>query len=70
MSVHLALLGILAMTRALGDARFKENRYLPPRKQIVTGFPDVQSRPITSEDEFLILATDGRVLTHLPKYWE
>ncbi|GBE89606.1 phosphatase 2C-like domain-containing protein [Sparassis latifolia] len=49
----------LAMTRALGDFRYKQNMNLPPEKQIVTADPEVMEHEITEEDEFLILACDG-----------
>lgn len=51
--------GNLALSRAIGDFEFKQNKNLPPEKQVVTADPDIISHQITSEDEFLILACDG-----------
>ena len=56
------LLGTLAMTRSLGDAKYK-NRDLPCAKQIVTAVPDVVTYKVTSEDEFIVLASDGKYLS-------
>ena len=47
------------MTRSLGDANYK-NRDLPCAKRVVTAVPDVVTRKVTSEDEFIVLASDGR----------
>jgi protein phosphatase PTC2/3 len=49
----------LALSRALGDFRYKKNRSLPPEKQIITADPDVSVHDITEEDEFLVIACDG-----------
>lgn len=51
--------GSLNLARAIGDVEFKQNKYLPPQKQIVTAFPDIQIVELTDDDEFLILACDG-----------
>lgn len=51
--------GNLALSRALGDFEFKQNRDLPPESQIVTAYPDITEHLWTSNDEFLILACDG-----------
>jgi len=51
--------GNLALSRALGDFVFKKNDKKKAEEQIVTAFPDVQERTITSELEFLVLACDG-----------
>jgi protein phosphatase PTC2/3 len=48
----------LALSRAIGDFWFKETK-LPPKKQMVTAFPDVQVHEMSDDDEFLILACDG-----------
>jgi protein phosphatase PTC2/3 len=49
----------LALSRALGDFRYKKNTSLPPEKQIITADPDVSVHDITEEDEFLVIACDG-----------
>lgn len=51
--------GSLNLARAIGDVEFKQNKYLPPDRQIVTAWPDIQIVDLTSDDEFLILACDG-----------
>lgn len=52
--------GNLALSRALGDFEFKQNGTLSPEKQVVTADPDVIFHKRTDEDEFLILACDGK----------
>ena len=47
------------MSRAIGDFEFKKSAELPPEKQIVTAFPDVEEHELTEDDEFLVLACDG-----------
>jgi protein phosphatase 1L len=42
--------GVLAVTRAIGDRRLKK---------YVSAVPEIQERKLQSDDEFLILATDG-----------
>ncbi|KAJ2158556.1 Protein phosphatase 2C 2 [Coemansia sp. RSA 552] len=51
--------GNLALSRALGDFEFKDNKAQPAEKQIVTADPDVVERAANSEDEFLVIACDG-----------
>ncbi|MBW0543778.1 hypothetical protein O181_083493 [Austropuccinia psidii MF-1] len=51
--------GNLALSRAIGDFEFKQNKKLTPEEQVVTADPDILTHQITSEDEFLILACDG-----------
>lgn len=51
--------GQLALTRALGDFMFKQNKHKPPEEQIVTAFPEVLEFPITENWEFVVLACDG-----------
>lgn len=55
------LLGNLALSRALGDFEFKKNYALGPQKQIITADPDVTIHDISDEDEFLVLACDGKL---------
>ncbi|XP_055841418.1 probable protein phosphatase 2C T23F11.1 [Episyrphus balteatus] len=51
--------GNLALSRALGDFVFKKNESKKPEEQIVTAYPDVETREITEDYEFLVLACDG-----------
>ena len=52
--------GNLALSRALGDFEFKKSADLSPEQQIVTAFPDVVAHELTPDDEFLVIACDGR----------
>jgi len=47
----------------LGDFKYKKNLSMTPEEQIVTANPDVSVRDITEEDEFLVIACDGKILT-------
>ncbi|KAE8723628.1 putative protein phosphatase 2C 60 [Hibiscus syriacus] len=51
--------GSLNLTRAIGDAEFKQNKTLPAERQIVTAFPDINIVELCDDDEFLVLACDG-----------
>lgn len=52
--------GNLALSRALGDFEFKNNKKLGPHEQIVTCVPDILAHELNyEEDEFVILACDG-----------
>ncbi|XP_015119678.1 probable protein phosphatase 2C T23F11.1 isoform X1 [Diachasma alloeum] len=51
--------GHLALSRALGDFKFKWNNHKSAEEQIVTAFPEVQKFEITDDWEFVILACDG-----------
>ncbi|CDH58421.1 protein phosphatase [Lichtheimia corymbifera JMRC:FSU:9682] len=51
--------GNLALSRALGDFEFKQNKDLPPEKQAVTAEPDVTEHKLTANDEFAVVACDG-----------
>ncbi|RKP12587.1 phosphatase 2C-like domain-containing protein [Piptocephalis cylindrospora] len=52
--------GNLALSRAIGDFEFKNNKILSPEQQIVTANPDITERTLDfSEDEFVVLACDG-----------
>jgi serine/threonine protein phosphatase PrpC len=55
------------MTRSFGDVRYKKNKKLSLEEQIVTAIPDVGTHPVTPEDEFLILASDGNSIFVSPK---
>lgn len=51
--------GNLALSRALGDFVFKRNENKKAEDQIVTAYPDVDMKDLTSDHEFIILACDG-----------
>lgn len=57
--------GNLALSRAIGDFEFKQNAHLDAQNQIVTAFPDVETRKLDigkdGKDEFLVLACDGGI---------
>ena len=52
--------GNLALSRAIGDFEFKKSADLPPEQQIVTAFPDVTVHELGDDDEFLVIACDGK----------
>jgi protein phosphatase 2C family protein 2/3 len=56
-------IGKLNLTRALGDFDLKKNPSLSPEKQIITADPDVMVYDIAEEEEFLVLACDGTLLS-------
>ncbi|GJN19171.1 hypothetical protein PR202_gb06414 [Eleusine coracana subsp. coracana] len=45
--------------KAGGDVEFKQNKYLPPEKQIVTANPDINIVELCDDDDFLVVACDG-----------
>jgi len=51
--------GNLALSRAMGDFVFKRNSKKPAEEQIVTCYPDVITKDITKDHEFIVLACDG-----------
>ncbi|CAI8019978.1 Protein phosphatase 1G [Geodia barretti] len=51
--------GGLNLSRAIGDHFYKENSELSLEEQMITALPDVQSRSLQTEDEFVVLACDG-----------
>jgi len=52
--------GELAMSRAMGDFRYKGKNDLPPQEQLVISKPDVISeKRDAANDEFLVVACDG-----------
>ena len=51
--------GVLGVSRAFGDFRFKKNPDLAPENQAVSPFPDVLIRPRHEDDEFIVIACDG-----------
>jgi protein phosphatase 1G len=51
--------GILSMSRAIGDLRFKNRDDLAPTEQAVCATPDITRTPLLPEDEFIVVACDG-----------
>lgn len=53
--------GNLALSRAIGDFEFKKSAELAPEQQIVTAYPDVVVHELADDDEFLVIACDGKL---------
>lgn len=51
--------GSLALSRALGDFKFKQNKKLKAERQIVTAYPDVEVHDLDESWDFILLASDG-----------
>ncbi|CAL1353076.1 unnamed protein product [Linum trigynum] len=51
--------GSLNLSRAIGDMEFKQNKFLPSEKQIVTANPDINTVELCEDDDFIVLACDG-----------
>ncbi|KAI7996387.1 putative protein phosphatase 2C 11 [Camellia lanceoleosa] len=51
--------GSLNLARAIGDMEFKQNKFLPAEKQIVTANPDINTVELCDDDDFMLLACDG-----------
>ncbi|GFS44679.1 protein phosphatase 2C family protein [Actinidia rufa] len=51
--------GSLNLARAIGDMEFKQNKFLPAEKQIVTANPDINTVELCDDDDFIVLACDG-----------
>ncbi|XP_077238150.1 putative protein phosphatase 2C 11 [Tasmannia lanceolata] len=51
--------GSLNLARAIGDMEFKQNKFLPAEKQIITANPDINIVNLCDDDEFIVLACDG-----------
>ncbi|KAL9250348.1 putative protein phosphatase 2C 60 [Drosera capensis] len=51
--------GSLNLARAIGDMEFKQNKFLPVEKQIVTANPDINTVELCEDDDFIVLACDG-----------
>lgn len=51
--------GSLNLARAIGDMEFKQNKFLPAEKQIVTASPDINTVELCEDDDFIVLACDG-----------
>jgi hypothetical protein len=66
--VRVGFPGQLALSRALGDFKFKTNNKLPAEEQMITANPELTCRDISEEDEFLVLASDGMMFPHRPQF--
>jgi len=51
--------GTLAVSRALGDFRFKARPDLPPEKQKVIALPDIKEISVGACDEYVAVGSDG-----------
>lgn len=51
--------GSLAVSRALGDFKYKARTDLPADKQKVIACPDIKEIPVGKNDEFVVVASDG-----------
>eukprot|EP01012_Entosiphon_sulcatum_P009733 TRINITY_DN1555_c0_g1_i1.p1 TRINITY_DN1555_c0_g1~~TRINITY_DN1555_c0_g1_i1.p1 ORF type:complete len:301 (+),score=44.85 TRINITY_DN1555_c0_g1_i1:56-958(+) len=51
--------GNLALSRAIGDFAFKQNKTVSATEQAITAHPEVTVMDTTPQDEFLVLACDG-----------
>lgn len=51
--------GNLNLSRAIGDLEYKKNPSLKPTEQLISAEPDIVSRELTSEDEFIVMGCDG-----------
>jgi serine/threonine protein phosphatase PrpC len=51
--------GGLAMSRALGDIRFKRPPFVPSGRPLVVATPDVARRSLSTADAFLVIGSDG-----------
>jgi len=51
--------GVLSLSRAIGDLRFKGVSGLTAAQQVITAVPDIHIEPRTPQDEFIVLACDG-----------
>eukprot|EP00944_MAST-04C_sp_MAST-4C-sp1_P003960 g3960.t1 len=56
---HFRVNGNLNLSRSLGDLKYKQNKALPPEKQMITAQPDLLTETLLPGDEFIIIACDG-----------
>lgn len=49
----------LNLSRALGDLEYKKNKELSVEKQLIICVPDIKSRNLDPNDEFIIIGCDG-----------
>ncbi|OZJ04934.1 hypothetical protein BZG36_02661 [Bifiguratus adelaidae] len=54
--------GNLALSRAIGDFEFKQNKDLPAWEQTVTALPDIMRWEMRDDDHYIVLACDGKYL--------
>jgi serine/threonine protein phosphatase PrpC len=59
--------GNLNLSRAIGDLEYKKNPGLKPTEQLISAEPDVVTRVLTGDDEFIVMGCDGvwEILTGL-----
>lgn len=51
--------GNLNLSRAIGDLEYKKNPGLKPTEQLISAEPDVVTRQMSGEDEFIVMGCDG-----------
>lgn len=51
----------MALSRAIGDFDFKKNYNMPAEQQIITSDPDIEIHELSDEDEFFVIACDGKI---------
>lgn len=54
--------GYLKMSRALGHFKYKDKPELAPELQIITAYPSVVTHQVADDDEFFIIASNGKYL--------
>ena len=52
--------GALALSRAVGDFEYKKKENLGPEAQMVTAHCDIVERKLIPDDEFIVMACDGK----------
>lgn len=53
------VMGKLNFTRSIGDFEYKNNNSILPREQIISVSPSIKVEPLSGNEDFLILASDG-----------
>jgi len=51
--------GVIALSRTLGDFRFKKNTKLSLYEQMISPYPDIRVEPIEKDCQFFLVASDG-----------
>jgi len=51
--------GNLNLSRALGDLEYKKNTELKVSEQLIVAVPEIKQRPLSGEDDFLLIGCDG-----------
>ncbi|KAM0883419.1 hypothetical protein ACQ4PT_031648 [Festuca glaucescens] len=49
----------IAVSRSIGDMRYKTNSRFTPAQQALTSYPEIRLEKITDDTEFLVMACDG-----------